>query len=61
MERQMIGITLGDRKHNIWIRNQTNIIDVTEQKPKLKFAGYNEREQGERWNRVKVRARRQQL
>ncbi|CAG9834022.1 unnamed protein product [Diabrotica balteata] len=35
MERQMLGISLKDRKRNQWIRTRTKTVDAIEQAVKL--------------------------
>ena len=51
MERQMLGITLLDRKPNTWIRDQTKVEDISKRirLSKLRWAGHVARFQDNRW------------
>ena len=51
MERIMLGITLRDRKHNAWIRQQTGVTDIidTIKSSKHQWAGHVARLQDNRW------------
>ena len=51
MERIMLGVTLRDRKHNTWIRQQTGVTDITDtiKKSKHQLARHVARLQDNRW------------
>lgn len=52
MERQMLHVTLKDKKRNTWIRQRTKVTDVRDRSARLKwqFAGHNARQTDTRWN-----------
>ena len=54
MERQMLGISLRDRKENIWVREQTKVLDIIESIKwnKWKWAGHIQRMTDERWTKT---------
>ena len=54
MERQMLRISLRDRKENIWVRGQTKVLDIIEsiKWSKWKWAGHIQRMTDERWTKT---------
>ena len=53
MERRMLGISLRDRRSNVWIREKTKVTDVAERAASLKWswAGHVARYQDSRWTK----------
>ena len=53
MERRMLGISLRDRRTNVWIRERTKVVDVVERVATLKWrwAGHVARYPGTRWTK----------